>query len=603
MATVVTVHGTFAHSTGEPSQAADAQRAPDLQWWQGGSTFEQDMRELLDAVPGMGSGKLDITRYEWSGANSEMARREAGKGLFKVLKKLDDQGEPYCVVGHSHGGSVIGWALMEAAARKEPLNGLKRWITVGTPFVGMRRERLLFTRLKLIPKTIFVASFTLLIMFLVYAVSQALGQRALFGGTFPGVLAVTAAMMSLPAIGSYALLKYWDRLSLFHYRRSVIERAKDSFAKRWLSLTHTDDEAVQGLAFLPGAKLDFIDKTFAVSAISLLSVVAVPLLYFALLAWPSGMVALGGWLKTHVYEAHSDPATEAAVRASRDQFRAARKTAGDANRQVVFSQYRESRRSLEKQYPKWTEAEQSVRFKQRFFEEGGKPCPNSELCGGGRSLAINSGLLLNIVTDQLSSAIGGEGVANWGSGAALRLLIPVILVPLISGLLALVFMWLIGLIARLISSQASDMLNKITNDEVKRAAFGNDTQGEIAIGAVDRPAWIDRSMPRLPTALGELVTNYSNSAANNSIAKFRQVIGQLASTEPKHTADTAITTYFTWKELIHASYFDVPEFRTLIANEIARQDGFQPSRRLQQSPALGLTSQWLAEIDGGERRA
>jgi hypothetical protein len=155
MATIVTVHGTFAHSQGEsPADAPTSLES--LSWWQAGSAFDHDMRELLDASPADGSGKIEVTRFEWDGLNSELSRRKAGIRLFQELKALEAKGEPYCVVGHSHGGSVVSWALLESAARKYPLPGLKRWITIGTPFVSMQKERLLFQRLDLMRKVIFV---------------------------------------------------------------------------------------------------------------------------------------------------------------------------------------------------------------------------------------------------------------------------------------------------------------------------------------------------------------------------------------------------------------------------------------------------------------
>ena len=56
-------------------------------------------------------------------------------------------------VGMFQGPQVSGTVAenltaIEAAARRDEFGGLKRWITVGTPFVGLRKERLLFTRLK-----------------------------------------------------------------------------------------------------------------------------------------------------------------------------------------------------------------------------------------------------------------------------------------------------------------------------------------------------------------------------------------------------------------------------------------------------------------------
>jgi hypothetical protein len=605
MATIVTVHGTFAHVQGAASDTAP--KSPeDLSWWQSGSTLDHDLRILLDASPAEGGGKLEVTSFEWDGLNSEMSRRAAGKSLFRSLKELEAKGEPYCVVGHSHGGSVMSWALLESAARKEALPGLKRWITVGTPFVSMTKERLLFQRLDLMRKVVFVASLLLMLMFLVYMVAElASGRSLLFGSVFPTVLIVTSGMMSLPIIVFYLVLRYWDSRSLLHYRRAVRHRADESFGAKWVSLTHTDDEAVQGLSFLPGAQLSFFDRSFAVSAITTLSVFALPLIYLMLLTSPAIMVGIGGWLKTNVYDSRINPEAEATIRDLRARFARMNRErtqgeTGDAipNRSVRWAEYRAARDRLEGQYPDLRQAERALRFKQRFFEVEGKPCDGGRLCGSGRDLRINSGLLLHIVTDELSSAIGGEEALSRTQQGLIRLLVPAVLVPILFGLLALCLMLVIRMLARAISSGISKLLNNITNGEVKRAAFGNDTEGEIAVGAVDRPTWIERSPPRLPAPLADLVTDYSNGVANKSLAKFRSAIGQLASAEPKHTADSAITTYFTWKELVHGSYFDVADFRKLVAQIISRADGFAPSRGFQADPAYQRTSQWLSHIEG-----
>jgi hypothetical protein len=159
-------------------------------------------------------------------------------------------------------------------------------------------------------------------------------------------------------------------------------------------------------------------------------------------------------------------------------------------------------------------------------------------------------------------------------------------------------MLLIRTLAHGISTATSHALNSITNAEVKRAAFGNDTEGEIAMGAVDRPTWISESPPRLPSGLSALVTDYSNGIATKSLAKFRSAIGQLASAEPKHTADSAITTYFTWKELVHASYFDVPEFRKLVAVSLSRCTGFGATPGFERDADYRRAAQWLSEIEG-----
>jgi hypothetical protein len=607
MATIITVHGTFAHSEG--ASAADG-TAPEAQWWQPGSTFDCDMRELLDVSPGEGTGKLDVKAFEWDGLNSEMSRRAAGKRLYRELKELDTTGEPYCVVAHSHGGSVVSWALLESAARKQTLDGLQRWITIGTPFLAMTKERLLFQRLDLMRKVVFVASSMLLLMFLVYVVAESWGTgHLLFGATYPAIFITTAVMMSLPIIVFYLVLRYWDSRTLHHYRRRLRARAADTFAGRWRSLTHTDDEAVQGLAFLPGAQLSFFDKSFAVQAITTVSIFAVPLIYLMVLTTPSAMVGIGDWLKTNIYEARTNTTAEAELRAMRremrqmrEQTRQERMTAGAAgheDRSAVWRQLRERREALEAKYPDLAQIERAMRFRQRFFETKGQPCSDGQICGAGRDLRINSGLLLHLVTDELSFAIGGEEIETRSRRNDIRqLLIPALLVPVIFGLLSLALMVIIQLLAKGISRALCTLMNSITNAEVKRAAFGNDTEGEIAIGAIDRPSWIEQSPPRLPAGVSDLVTTFSNGIASQSLTKFRQAIGQLASVEPKHTADTAITTYFTWKELVHGSYFDVPAFRKLVAQTISRAEGFAPSRSFQADPDYRLTAQWLAEIEG-----
>src|SRR5262245_53799070 len=178
MATIVTVHGTFAHS-GSPSQTSTAS---ELQWWQAGSAFQTELGSLVEGE----DGRLEMTSFVWSGDNSEVGRRQAGAKLLKHLKSLEAKKEPYCLVGHSHGGSVIASALLASSAQKEPLSHLKRWITVGTPFVKLRKERLLFTRLDLLSKVIFVASMMLFLMFITnVVVNLASGEGMLFGSVFP----------------------------------------------------------------------------------------------------------------------------------------------------------------------------------------------------------------------------------------------------------------------------------------------------------------------------------------------------------------------------------------------------------------------------------
>lgn len=598
MATIITVHGTFAHAGGTAEQPEGEPQG--LQWWETGSAFDHDIRTNAEAA----NGQLDVVPFKWSGDNSELGRRAAGSKLLEQMRGLEARGEPYCVIGHSHGGSVISAALLEGGSRKLTLDNLKRWITVGTPFVKMEKERWLFSRLDLLRKVIFVASMMLFLMFLFYLVAEIFSRQKhmVLGDAAPGVLIFTGLMMSMPIVTSYFVLGYLDSRSMLTHRKVAVERARNAFGARWLSLAHRDDEAIQGLGFLPGAKLSFFDRSFAVSTLTLASVIALPLVYLWVITSPAAMVRIGDWVKEAFYSKRL-PAEAAAEIKNIKGLNPSLGPRTDASgapvaRNATRRDYREKRQEIERRFPGAVAiAERETRFVDRFFEVNNKPCDGGKLCGGGHDLRINSALLLHVVTDELASAFGTDELGNWRDRLLASLLLPAFLVPVLACLFALVLMLLIRTAAILFSRATSSMLNDLTNTEVKRAAFGNDTEGEIAVGAADRPSWLDQSKPRLPVAVGDLVTNYSNSIASNSLAKFRRAIGTLASVEPKHTADTAIMTYFTWKELVHSSYFDVAEFRKLVAQAISRTDGFRPSAAFQADPDFARTTEWLSTVE------
>ncbi len=606
MATIITVHGTFAAPT---PAAPDGGPAAELQWWETGSAFEKELRELVDPR----DGELNFVPLPWAGDNSEVERRAAADRLTKTMRELEAKSEPYCIIGHSHGGTIVSDALLNNAARRRPLANLKRWITVGTPFLKLRKELWLLTRLSLMRKVIFVASMMLLLMFLVYVVAtQVGGEKSLFGSTFPRVWIFTGLLASLPALIFYLVLRWLDARGMPSYHRRTARRAATSFAPRWLPLSHPDDEAIQGLSLLPDARLDFFSKSFAVSSITLLSVITLPIIYFAILLSPPTMVHIAEWLKTEIYDANASAEAEAALNALRTQLMAARKGEGEdvktdtgaavqapPDRKAAWQQYRQKHNELEQQYPNLDAIERGLRFKRRFFEKDGQPCEGGTLCGGGKDIAVNSGLLLHVFTDELSWAFGAADLEDRSKRWFWSLFVPAAIVPALLGVFALILMVLIQGIATFVSAIASKILNNITNAEVKRAAFGNDTDGEIAIGALDRPTWVERSLPRLPAAIADLITNYSNAAASLSIAKFRRAIGEIRFAVPAHTADTAISTYFTWKELVHASYFDIPEFRKLLAQTVSRAEGFAPSQRFQADPDFARTAAWLDAIEHG----
>ena len=610
MATIVTVHGSFAHM-GAPNGllSSETQDAAGGQWWQKGGAFDLHLRQLVEAPdPG---GKVDFVPFVWSAHNSETARREAARGLLKLLHSLDDKGERYSVVGHSHGGSVISAALIESLVQRRPLEGLKSWITVGTPFIAMKKEPFLFTRLNLMQRTLFVASAMLLMMFLFYAVGQIFDEEFsrrripwfMFGGL----------MMSIPFLFFYTALKIWDGRIYAAYKRKWIDRARETYAHLWTPLCHSADEAVQGLKAVPDVKLEIVERDFAASTLTMGSIFALPLIYLFVVTSPSIMLRIADFLKTDVYGV-DQMAIETAKKQQVDEMdqlikrlrerarycgtvgsrcgQGARCTAGHRQGAPAHSRFAPVHGRELPEYPQYERAE---RYKRRFLIRNGVACENTTLCGGGEDFSVNTRLLYHVVTDELSALFLSDSGAPGPARFLVRIVVPMILVPLASGFVAVLILSAVGWVALRVSSALSRWLNDVTLAEVKRQAFGNDTEGEIAVKADRAPLWISPPPPYLPDELGDLIVDYSNSMTAQSLARFRKALSGLVLAGTEERPDL-ISAAFTWKELVHATYFDVPQFRVLIARAIGGADGFKPTQLFLQSPDFEKSGHWLAGL-------
>jgi alpha-beta hydrolase superfamily lysophospholipase len=84
-------------------------------------------------------GWRELHPFQWSGANSELARERAAKALARTVQDLRRKFEAVHIVGHSHGGNVANQALdrlrwgQERSGRR-----VTRCVTVGTPFLKQR---------------------------------------------------------------------------------------------------------------------------------------------------------------------------------------------------------------------------------------------------------------------------------------------------------------------------------------------------------------------------------------------------------------------------------------------------------------------------------
>jgi hypothetical protein len=615
MATIISVHGTFAHLGGVRSEEAAPGVVP--QWWQRDSATEAELQQRVQGS----EGPIQFAPLVWSGDNSELARREAGHRLLAKMRSLEGQGESYCVVGHSHGGSVISSALLEASARRLPLPGLKRWITVGTPFVSLRKERALFLRLNLVQKAVFVASLMLLLMFAAFVAGEAVSGNVDLGNREWLVrFGIYLALMSLPFAVFWAFFKILDARNLFFYRARTIARAADGFGPRWLGLWHKNDEAVSGLSSIGKLRVQIFHPEFAVPFFSLLSVFLLPLLYLLILMSPGLMVGIAEFMRDEVYKISEYETSEAQVIAARQELRQLRRSLRkaraelddaetsdnftkrlDAKKKVesLTELLRDAREKMHAEIPNLVPVQRALRFKRRFLEQDGKACAGGSLCGEGRDLALNSKLLFHLVTDEASSLVLDEDLWRGRLGFLVRLLLPVVAVPIVFGMLAVLLVYLVQGLTGFLSRFLARQLDELTWFEVRRSALGNDTETEVVLTAAPRPPWLREANLPLPSELGDKITAYSNGIAVQSLGKFRNAIGALAFSDGMENKEQTVFDYLTWRELIHSSYFEVPEFRWLIAEAIASCDGFKRNSAFEGSQEVSAAGAWLRSVEKG----
>lgn len=278
MGTIVMVHGTG--STGPETGPG---------WWQRGSFFEEDLRVLLEA-----ESELKFEHIIWDGCNSEMSRFAAAEALQNRLFELERQDEDYCLLGHSHGGSVVASALVNASKKGHPLHFARRWITIGTPYIETRRRFTLFSRLKpwgragylLFAYTAITwASFAISLLFTT-SDNPTFDRIVFFGG--PSLLAFIYFLL---------LLSQPQKIRL--YGAKLTEDAITSLLSKWFPLFHVDDEALGALHWVRAAKISLFDQNFAVPVLSFMSLISIPIIMYTLSQWTvyEDLAAqLGSWV-------------------------------------------------------------------------------------------------------------------------------------------------------------------------------------------------------------------------------------------------------------------------------------------------------------------
>lgn len=253
MGTIIAVHGTGVDANGPPDGNA---------WWQAGGILHKDLNNLIIST----RGDLVFESLVWDGKNSETSRYSAGEQLYSRISQLEASGQDYCLIGHSHGGSVLLHALQLASFRKLGLPRLRQWITVGTPFIEIKKRFLLFSRLGDRARAAYFIFAYCLIAYLAFLISILLSKP---DNPIMDMLFCVAGAVVLAAVYFGIRTFQPSRLKLLGSQASSAFRSDLSI--KWLPLWHADDEAMQGLRLVKEIRLSPFDPQFAVPMLSFLS--------------------------------------------------------------------------------------------------------------------------------------------------------------------------------------------------------------------------------------------------------------------------------------------------------------------------------------------
>lgn len=436
---LVTVHGTGA---GDVTAAGD-------RWWQLGSAFLNELGKRLELDP----SRVEISPFQWEmGPNSEAERRHAGAQLLEKMLSYDESGSDYYLIGHSHGGSVIYSALLQSIALGTPLERLRYWCTVGTPFLDYRPNRFLFQRLRSLGLTLFatgIVAFILGAWILLMLHMKSDSSQIL-----------TSMGHSLMFYGVINFLALWvyERFKKTWYTRAQKKKTEKLYSSRWLGLWHLEDEAISALSNIKKFSVPVIPSTF------LQPLVATTQLLLA--------IAPG------IYLAHD--------------------------------------------------------------------------------MAIHDGALLEHLAHDLLKEFEKPGTADltWMTGW----MIVVFCIPIIWILTVL-----LNILAKILGKPLAWVLNGIIWSSVRKRAWGDDLLKEDVREIGSHPPEFAQTFASLPDAIMDPLRKHSDKHALKTLQKVRKVLGmtQDSTTAPDLRSD--LSEQLTWEELIHTSYFDVPEFVDLVA--------------------------------------
>jgi hypothetical protein len=470
-------------------------------WWQKDSPFQKRLAEWLNLEG------VEIEPFHWGeGPNSEVKRREAGSALLTRLKQYDKAAEDYYLIGHSHGGSVIHHALVSASTAGTELRRLRSWLTIGTPFLWTKPNGFLFRRLGNIGKVAYIMIFTSLVGLPLQLLMVYLYGRALYRASFASVGDGHAPSFLDP--DAYAIAQVGGSVLFLIATIFIILRSQRRMRLYYASKTRD----FFMIHFAPRWRCLRSQADEAINALQATKPLKLTLFRRNLLVHPSkALIVL-------VYALIS--------------------VTGLIWTAAILYRYGLSTEMFAK----------SMEFSHKM-SFGLVPQVNVEWSDLSDPVDILAGLAFYL-KNPLYLILG-------------------LFILLLGGLTFFGFVWLVlsilGLAAYLIGFPTSWILNRITADQVRRTAFGNDTIGETVTKIAAVPEGCDPNCGLVPEEIEAVLVAFSDKHAVKTLESARRILGLDKEAQGERDVAKIIAEQMSWHELIHTAYFDVDEFAKLIA--------------------------------------
>jgi len=222
-------------------------------WWQTGSTFGASLQQALSER----GEQVELVPFQWSGANSDLARQKGAKALARAIMAHGRKFKSVHVVAHSHGGNVANTALDRVGwDRARRASALTSAVMVGTPFLKRR-----ITAMQVF------SAFAFLVIALVGApmwvrfvtenlpmgmLEDASGAGAFLIGWWVGAAAAGASILIPICITVY--------VAVGGVRRVLRRRINPRSTRAMLAIRHPQDEAISFLQKVDEVELEPIPK-------------------------------------------------------------------------------------------------------------------------------------------------------------------------------------------------------------------------------------------------------------------------------------------------------------------------------------------------------